>query len=945
MARPSTQQGTWVIEPSVRRILARTVLELRTALKDDFTRQLYAIGIHEEGSHALPAGRTLSDYEEHLHKIAIAVIGREVEGGSTEAQAFETYVRDSAYTFLNRMVGLRCLEERRLLFVDGQTETVVKTDPARNASSLYWRVRNEMGPQAQPREVWRESLRRAGAATSERVKVLFDPDSEYAALLPLQPALQRVVEALNSAAIPSGVYAEDEFLGWIYQYYNASEKDATYARLAKGKKLEQPSELIAATCLYTERYMVDYLLQNTLGTLWVEMHPASGLPDRWPYFVRPPEGQASVRPVRPLREITVLDPACGSGHFLVRAFDLLVQMYREEGLEPENEIPHLIIERNLHGIDIDLRAVQIAALGLFLKACALAGPSFQPRRLNLVAADALLPGDEPTAEYMAKLNADPLATAVVKGIWLGLRNVREIGSLLHPERALEEVIRRQRQSDPLHLRDDVYWEQWKTELLQGLGAEFERQARSEDLGQRLFGKEAAKGIGLVEALGRKHDVVVTNPPYAGAKNLNSRVKGFIEREYKDGKHDLYATFIERCQSFSGRGGCVGMVTQQSWLFLRSFAALRKAVLKQGTVLTLGHLGPRAFEEISGEIVNTVLITVHVEPHAPDHQIVALRLVGARSAEEKELLLRRTAQQGSRSRYSIKQSKLASLPMTPFCYWIGDHLLEIMAEGPHARDFVSIRQGTQTADNDRFVRSFWEVEANSKHRWFPFAKGGGYRKWAGNADLLVDWEDSGARIKSYIADRYPYLHGNWGMVVRNERFYGDPGATFSQMSGGSLGVRMMESGWIFSAKGPAVFPLAEHELEFISAVAVLNSRVVSYALRGLSGSMDFTESCVQAAPFPRNFPAKLDHLVELYVQAKGLLTAAIPTERSFHRVWFERVQKFPGAKSANEWISIKEDTAAVLHSVEGLLEATIFEAYGLGDGEALNRPGFSRDSYP
>lgn len=636
--------GTWGISQPVRRALAKTVLHLRAALEDDFGKQLRAVGMREEGVPPPPAGRTLTPAEQRVRDLASVVVRREVEGGATNEQAFQAYVRDSAFTFLNRMVGLRCLEERGLLLVDGQPETAITLDPARNASSLYWRVRNELGPATPPRAVWRETLRRAGAAISEQVGVLFDPESEYAALLPLQPTLQRVVDALNGPDIPSETYVQDELLGWVYQYYNAREKDAAYARLARGKKLERPEDLVAATCLYTERYMVDYLLQNTLGALWLEMRPDSTLPERWPYFVRPPEGTSMPqRPERPLREITLLDPACGSGHFLVRAFDLLVEMYREEGREPEREIPHLIIERNLHGIDIDLRAVQIAALALYLKGCAMAGSEFRPRRLNLVAADALLPGDEPPAEYLASLRGDREAVPVVKAIWQGLKHVREFGSLLHPEGVVDEVVRRQREEDrrryPMLQRDDIHWEQWKRELLRGLQEEFERQAQSEDLGQRFFGEEAAKGVSLVEALGRTYDVVVMNPPYAGSKNLSPRLKAFVEREYKEGKRDLYAAFIQRCRDFAWRGGYVGMVTQQSWLFLRSYAALRKDVLERTTVATLAHLGEHAFEESAAAGAFVALFTLRNAPPEPEHRIVAFRLVGPKSPGEKDALLR------------------------------------------------------------------------------------------------------------------------------------------------------------------------------------------------------------------------------------------------------------------------------------------------------------------
>lgn len=650
------------IPQPVRRVLQRTVLELRAALEDDFRRQLTALGIRDSGVQPLPAARTLAPADRRVRDAAIAVIEREISGGSSHRQALELYVRESAFTFLNRVVGLRCLEERKLLLVDGQPETAIRQDPTRGASSLYWRVRNELPRDTNPREVWRETLRRAWAALSERVRLLFDPDSELAALLPLLPTLQRVVAALDGPEIPPESYAQDELLGWVYQYYNTQEKDGVYARLAKGAKLEGPEEIAAATCLYTERYMVDYLLQNTLGALWVQMHPDSELPARWPYFVRQAVGDqpSALSPQDPaagaqnsalstqhsyharrLRDVTLLDPACGSGHFLVRAFDLLAEMYREEGAEPEAEIPHLILERNLHGIDIDARAVQIAALALYLKGCSLGEPDFRPRRLNLIAADALLPGDAPPARYMARFQGDREVEDLVKGIWQSLKDVRQRGSLLHPGRAVDEVVkrRRQRERGSYWEHDDAHWEQWKRDLLSGLREEFERESRSEDLGQRLFGQEAAKGVGLVEALGRRYDVVVANPPYQGSGSLDPEYKAFLAREYAEGKRDLYAAFILRCLDFCHRGASLGMVTQQSWMFLRSFAGLRRRVLEGTTLGTIAHLGPAAFEEISGEVVNVALFTLVSRVPDPDHRLTGFRLIGPKSAAEKEQLLR------------------------------------------------------------------------------------------------------------------------------------------------------------------------------------------------------------------------------------------------------------------------------------------------------------------
>ena len=215
---------------------------------------------------------------------------------------------------------------------------------------------------------------------TERVKVLFDPDDEASAVFPTLPLWHQAIAALNDPAIPSAVFAEDEIMGWVYQYWSTELKNAVYAKLAKGGKIEDPSELAAATALYTERYIVDYLVQNTLGATWVEMHPDTELPKTWPYYVTPPAGNPTVeRERKRVRDLTLIDPCVGSGHFLVRAFDVFVQLYADEREEALEDVASLILERNLYGADIDRRAVQIAALALYVKGCALAGADFQPR--------------------------------------------------------------------------------------------------------------------------------------------------------------------------------------------------------------------------------------------------------------------------------------------------------------------------------------------------------------------------------------------------------------------------------------------------------------------------------------------------------------------------------------------------------------------------------------
>ncbi len=917
------QQATWGIAPSVRRALARMVLEMRATLEDDFTRQLAAFGIRENG--VQPAGRPLTPHDQRSHDTVVAAVRREVEGGASHVAALKSYVREAAFTFLNRIVGLRCMEERGLLIVDGQPETAIKILPAFNAPSLYWRVRNESSTSASPREVWSETLRRACAAVSQQVRVLFDTDSEYTALLPLQPTLQKIMEAFNSPDIPPEIYAQDETLGWVYQYYNQQEKDQVYEQLGKGKKIERPEELAAATCLYTERYMVDYLLQNTLGALWVEIHPDSRVPGQWPYYVRPPEGNPKPqRPASRVREITVMDPACGSGHFLVRAFDLLAQMYAEEGLERPEEIAHLILERNLHGIDIDLRAVQIAALALYLKGCALAGPGFRPRQLNLIPADAVLPGDTPPKDYMKRFKGDAEIEALVTGIWQGLRNVREFGSLLHPERAVDDVVRKRAQVDqgkfPILQRGD----QWKTELMHGLREEFEKQSKSEDLGQRLFGEEAAKGVSLVEALGSHYDVVVTNPPYAGSKNLNLRLKAFLEKEYKEGKRDLYAAFILRCRDFCRTDGYVGMVTQQSWMFLRSFAALRKKVLEWTTLSTLAQLGSGAFEEIGGEVVNIALFTLRTASASNKHRLTGFRLVGPKSTVEKAALLCKGIAGKAPSVVSTPlQADFMHIPDSPFVYWLRPRFLELFRESPRLGTMVTVRDGISSGDTDRVLRYHWGILSSNHWRWHE--KGGGFSKWSGLSHHVIDWSGDGEVVREQK-----------GGFIRNPGFFGRPGLIYSRFARGSLGARVFQ-GFSFDTATRAVFPL-DNSVDIFHLIAILNTRTTSYFLRLLVQGFDFSGGYTEDIPVWSGSDKAVSLLSSVCISLKNRLLSVDPIERGFILA--------PPPSPTN--IQNLQCLQALLCSCEGIIEHRVFSGYLIsGDDQKaiLDETGTPAGWYP
>jgi len=822
-----------------------------------------------------------------------------------------------------------------MLLVEGRKESAIHQDSNLRASSLYFRIKQELPDDAAPREVWRETLGRACQAVSQRIGVLFDPDSEYARLLPQQPTLTKLIDGLNDPAVPSEVYTEDELLGWVYQYYNAEEKNAVYSKLGKGGKIERPEELAAASCLYTERYMVDFLLQNTLGSLWVRMHPETRLPERWPYYVRPLENQPEPReelvPDR-VRDITLLDPAVGSGHFLVRAFDLLVQMYEEEGLEDPLEIPRLILAHNLHGIDIDLRAAQISALALYLKGCDYVGPDFRPTRINLVSADLILAG-APPASFLERYTGEPEIQELMKTLWTELRDAPMLGSLLHPDRKIDELLQdRRRDGDTLLHQDDAAWERFRLELLEALRQEFESESQSKDIAQRLFGENLAKTISVVEVLTRHYNVVVANPPYAGKKNLDDVVLRHVEREYSEGKRDLYTAFILRCIEFATTDGFVGLVAQQSWMFLRSFSKLRAKVLSETSLNSLAHLGTRAFEEIGGEVVSVGLFTVRKGNPQQDHRWSAFRLVDPKSSAEKNaLLLQGIAESDGALKFTPSQGDILRINETPFVYWVRPRFFDLLGSVHRLSDIVDARQGLATADNERFLRFFWEVLPESAGlegpRWFPYLKGGGYQKWAGLESLMVDWEEGGKRIKERLDPKKGRPYSNVWMLRETEKRFFTPGLVYTLMAGGNMGVRYMDHS-CFDVASISLFP--QPGIPRLSVAVLLNSRVASYLLRLTTQDLKFHAGYVAKLPLPQFAREEFALLGGGAVGLKAELVSRDPVEWSFSDAEFADAESSDLRGVLSRRIADQEATEAWLHSLEAVCERVVFDAYDLDD---------------
>ncbi|WP_217497659.1 Eco57I restriction-modification methylase domain-containing protein, partial [Methanosarcina mazei] len=641
------------------------VLALRQDFEKEIANRLNNIGISPDrewkDGRSLPH---LSEDEigrnelEKRRRIA-AFITREIKAGQGQKAATEEFIREASYTWINRLIGLKCLESQDLI------EEVITTRPEYGNRSKQHRDFRERNPEAasRPDDGLIGCLFSAFEAITEEIRVLFDPKDEYSLIIPRYPVLKNAIEKINTE-LDYETYQADDFLGWVYQYFNSKEKDRVFEEVKTKKKKIAGNDIINATQLYTEKYMVHFLVENSLGAMWMEMYPDSPLSSRWEYFVKDPNN--TTRETKPVKEIKFLDPACGSGHFLLYAFDLFYAMYEEEGIIPRNQIPEFILKNNLHGIDIDQRAIQLSALGLYMKAKS-KNPYMKVQQMNLVSANAVMLNSDILEEFLQDFKDDKIAQELITTIWHGLANLRELGSLLKIEEQIDEVIEK-RSGERLDLFVEgkaKSWEQWRFNLTKAIRKYYKIVSQNIDINKQLFASEAYKGVQFLDLLEQRFDVVATNPPYMSNKNMGNNLKQYLQLMYPNNNSDLYQAFIVRCIKLNKSNGYFSMICQKSFLFLNSFVSTRNLILDTCQIRTLALLGSGAFEDIGGEVVNTAMFSLKKSTHNEYDSI----FLDVSSEKNKGLKINECLL--SAQVYSVNQTAFHLIKDHPFVFWIKD----------------------------------------------------------------------------------------------------------------------------------------------------------------------------------------------------------------------------------------------------------------------------------
>lgn len=826
----------------------------RNKLIEDITYQMRLIGIDKEGiKKKLPQSTADVEFYDIGTRDPYQVTGTAVgqrralvkflEQKAKEsdfATAYEYVIEEAAYTWFNRLIAIRFMEVNDYLpgglrvlssasankiepeLVTTPFDSDLEFTAEEREQILEWQENNKTD------DLFRLLFIKECNALNEYLPELFEKTTDYTELL-----------LSLSVTNPDGVVAhlvndipeEDfnveaggqvEIIGWLYQFYNTEPKAKVFGR-PSGQKIKK-EEIPAATQLFTPDWIVRYMVQNSLGRMWVEGHEADPEKLNWQYYLpeaeQEPEVVEKLAKIREeyknknIEDIKFLDPCMGSGHILVYAFEVFMQLYIEKGYD-ERDAAESILTNNLYGLDIDRRAFQLAYFALFMKA-----REYNRRILSKGIVLNICVIEESngleTAIEELHIPADSLVARTVKAF----ADAKEYGSILNiPAEDYGEV----------------------REYVQGL-----------DEGSNLF-MSAAVGelkrrvpalVKQADIMSRKYEVVVTNPPYMGG-GMSTKLSDFVKKHYKDSKSDLFAVFIEKCADYTQKNGYQAMITQQAWMFLSSYENLRKKLQKK-TIINMVHLGPRAFEEIGGEVVQPTgwaMLNAGIECYNG----VFFRLVDGNTQEEKrEMFL-----QGE-NRFESKQIKFKKIPSMSIAYWISKNFETVFEKGKKLEQIAKCCTGMQTGNNEKYVRSWYEVNfqftdiVNRNTKWIKYNCGGDSRKWYGNHNNVVYWIENGKNIRKEKSS-----------VIRNEKFFFKEGISWKRIGGNEPFFRFLPSGFIFDQSGDSMF--CEDSDKTYQLLSYLNSKVSNSVLAFIAPTLNLTAGNMNKLPVIELEKKEIDNL--------------------------------------------------------------------------------------
>lgn len=737
-----------------------------------------------------------------------------------------------AYIWFNRFCALRFMDLNRYTRISVVSPAEGQFQPEVLAEAKMGHIDEEMVPEKTRQQIFAlldgkapsqdpqgEAYRLLVVAAcnfwNKAMPFLFQHIDDYTELLMPDDLLSgSSILAYTREAMTPSVCKDVEVIGWLYQFYISEKKDEVFNDLKKNKKVT-PENIPAATQLFTPHWIVRYLVENSLGRLWLLNHPSSKLAEQMDYYIKPEQVETDFLRISKPEEIKICDPACGSGHMLTYAFDLLYKIYQDANYE-ETEIPEKILRHNLYGIEIDERSGELAAFALTMKAASKFRGLKQRRffknavKPNICVLENILFKEQEMDEYMDFVGRSLFTTPLQKT----LRQFEEsdnFGSLIRPE--AKNV-------------SDMF-----------------NTLESKDVSGHLFlsdtHQKVLQALKQADYLSSKYTVVVANPPYMGGKGMNPRLSTWAKENYPKSKSDLFAMFIERNLDLAVKHGVMAMITMQSWMFLSSYEALREVLINQNTILSMAHLGARAFDSIGGEVVSTTAFVVE-NTYKLNHQGVYLRLVDGKSEAEKiELLTKAITDDIGQYLFRTQASHFKKIPGSPIAYWLSDGIYSLYDNKLIAENFAA-KEGVGTRNDDVFMRMFWEVSQTNisqNKRWVLTDKAGDSRKWYMGPIYLMDWEDDGYRVKNYRNE-----DGSLRSRPQNTQYLFKEGVSWGKIGSSVASFRWRPEGFAFNDAAPTLFGEGVYEL-----VGQLNSIVTRRILEIRGSTTNITTGILGEVP--------------------------------------------------------------------------------------------------
>lgn len=847
-----------------------------------------------------------------------------------QASSFEQSIDYIAYSWFNRLCAIRYMECKGLLdhgrrvlsSADGSAglpqilEECLDIDlPGLNAS----RVAELKLDGNKDEELYRELLLAQCHALNQVMPLLFEQVSDESELL-LPDNLTKTDSLIRDlvTSIPEEDWSDVQIIGWLYQFYISEKKDQVIGKVVKSE------DIPAATQLFTPNWIVKYLVQNSVGRLWMMAQPESTLASEWEYYIQPAEQtdevNAQLKQLIDVRisedgdtlnpeSITVLDPACGSGHILVEAYDCLKAIYLERGYR-SRDIPRLILENNLYGIDIDTRAAQLASFALLMKAREDDRRLFSnPPKLNIIALQDSQP--ERLEAFSQDLANTGIAQADLKELLELFEYSSTFGSLIQIPQALAKK-------------------------LPDLETKLNTALDSGDIFAQQSAQELLPLVQQAKLLAKQYDAVIANPPYMGNKYLNPNLKNYLKKNYQGYEKDLFSAFMIRDLQLTKESGQLGFMSPFVWMFISSYENLRAHFIDQATITSLIQLEYSGFDGATVPICTFTLAKAHIKGFTGSY----IRLSDFRGSENQAPKTLEAINNPSCGWFfNAKPDDFKKIPGSPIAYWMPKNLKNIFKVSEKLGDIAPVKKGLVTSDNNRFLRTWYEVNIGKTNftcdsrktsytcgaKWFPINSGGEFRKWYGNNETLINWELDGKEIIEYNAD----LYGSASRQIQNTQYYFKEALTWSNITSGRFGIRATGKGYIFGCAGTVALP---KEGDFYYIAALLNSHIANYLLQIFNPTLNFVVANIASLAVV-TLP---NYKINITDNTKSLIHFAKTNWDSYETSWDFSLNPIictqqPNLEQAfNSWQQQNAYAVAEMKRLEEENNKLFIDAYGLQD---------------